>query len=144
MRVEDLLKAKGAHVVTARPEAPISTVAHMLKINHIGAVVVSADGAKVQGILSERDIVYGLVTHGGEVLERRTADLMTHEVATCRRDDTLKHVMAVMTRRRVRHLPVVEDGRMVGLISIGDVVKRRLEETETEAAVMRDIATAHG
>lgn len=142
MRVQDLLMAKGTEVVTARPDAKVSTVAHLLKIKHIGAVVVSEDGARVFGILSERDIVNGLVAHGAEVLDKRIADLMTHEVATCRRADDLKRVMAIMTQRRARHVPVVEDGRLVGLVSIGDVVKRRLEESETEANVMRDIATA--
>jgi len=108
-------------------------VAHLLKVEHIGAVVVSEDGARVLGILSERDIVHGLVAHGADVLDKHAADLMTREVTTCRRGDDLKRVMALMTRQRVRHLPVVEAGVLEGLVSIGDVVKKRLEETETEA-----------
>jgi CBS domain-containing protein len=143
MRVEDLLQAKGTRVVTSRPDTRLSTVAHLLKVEHVGAVVVSEDGARVLGILSERDIVHGLVAHGADVLDKHAADLMTREVTTCRRSDDLKRVMALMTRQRVRHLPVVEAGVLEGLISIGDVVKKRLEETETEAAVMRDMAAAH-
>ena len=109
-----------------------------MKLKGIGALVVSEDGSQVAGIISERDIVRGLVDHGHELLDVRVSDLMTRTVKTCTMDANIKDIMAVMTRSRFRHLPVVEESRLVGIISIGDVVKNRLEEVELEADVLRD------
>ena len=138
MKVSDILGSKGNAVTTIRPEAKISTVVRRLKLEGIGAMVVSEDSVQVVGIISERDIVRGLVEDGADLLEKRVLDLMTSPVKTCTLDANIKEIMAVMTRSRIRHLPVVEDSRLVGIISIGDVVKNRLEEVELEADVLRD------
>jgi CBS domain-containing protein len=138
MKVGDILQAKGSGVTTIRPEAAISTVVRRMKLEGIGALVVSEDGTEVVGIISERDIVRGLADEGVELLEKRVIDLMTSPVKTCTLEANIKDVMAVMTRSRIRHLPVVEMGALIGIISIGDVVKNRLEEVELEADVLRD------
>ena len=139
-----MLAAKQDRVITSRPQTPISTIVRMLKLEGIGAIVVSEDGEHIQGILSERDIVRALVDHGGRVLEMRAADLMTHGVRTCAPEDNIKDVMAALTGGRIRHLPVVRGGKICGLISIGDVVKNRLEELEMETSVLRDYAIGRG
>ena len=144
MKVETMLAAKGDKVVTARPDATVATIIRMLKLEGIGALVVSADGEKILGIISERDVVRALVDHGGDVLKMRVDELMTHSVKTCTPDANIKDVMAEMTRSRVRHLPVVRDGKLCGIISIGDVVKNRLEELETETSVLRDYIVGRG
>jgi CBS domain-containing protein len=140
MKVREILDAKGRGVVTIRPEATVPTALHRLVQERIGALVVSEDGHRVAGVVSESDIVRALAAEGAALVAggRRVADLVTREVATCTPEDTVKHVMAEMTRRRVRHLPVVEDGRLAGIVSIGDVVKSRLEEAEEETTMLRD------
>lgn len=140
MKVRGILDAKGRDVVTIRPDATIATAVHRLALERVGALVVSEDGIRIAGILSERDIVGALAGEGADLLStgRRVADLMTRHVVTCGPDDTVKQLMAEMTRRRIRHLPVVEGGRIAGIVSIGDVVKSRLEEVEMEATVLRD------
>jgi CBS domain-containing protein len=140
MKVRTILDTKGRHVVTIRPDASVSTAVHRLVLERIGALVVSEDGHKVAGIISERDIIQSLAKSGPDLLTsgRRVAELMEHNVITCTPDDTVQQVMAEMTRRRVRHLPVIEGGGLAGIISIGDVVKSRLEEVELEANVLRE------
>ena len=140
MKVREILDAKGRGVVTVRPEASVSTVVHRLVLERIGALVVSEDGRHIAGVVTESDIVRALAADGAAAVAsgRRVAELMTRNVATCTPEDTVKRVMAEMTRRRVRHLPVVEGGGLAGIVSIGDVVKNRLDELEMEAAVMRD------
>jgi CBS domain-containing protein len=138
MKVHAMLSAKGHEVATTLPETVISTVIRKLKLEGVGALVVSEDGDHVVGIISERDVVRGLAEHGAELLDMQVADLMTKNVKTCSPEDDLKHVMTEMTRSRIRHLPVTEDGRMCGIVSIGDVVKTRLDELETETNVLRD------
>ena len=140
MKVRTILDTKGRRVVTIRPDASVSTAVHRLVLERIGALVVSEDGHKVAGIISERDIIQSLAKSGQDLLTsgRRVAELMEHNVITCTPDDTVQQVMAEMTRRRVRHLPVIEGGGLVGIISIGDVVKSRLEEVELEANVLRE------
>jgi CBS domain-containing protein len=140
VKVREILDAKGRRVVTIRPDATIATAVHRLALERIGALVASEDGRRVAGILSERDIVAALAGEGADLLSagRRVADLMTRNVVTCAPDDTVKHVMREMTRRRFRHMPVVEGGQLAGIVSIGDVVKSRLEEVELEATVLRD------
>ncbi len=137
MKVSDILGTKGNAVTTIRPETAISTVVRRLKLEGIGALVVSEDSVQVFGIISERDVVRGLAEEGADLMEKRVLDLMTSPVKTCTLDANIKDIMAVMTRSRIRHLPVVEEGRLVGIISIGDVVKNRLEEVELEADVLR-------
>ncbi len=138
MNVEGILRSKGASVVTIKPEATVEDLVQGLREERIGAMVVSEDGRSVLGIVSERDVVRGLAERGPRVLETRVAELMTRDVVSCSPHDTVKQVMAEMTRRRVRHLPVVADGVLGGIVSIGDVVKNRLEEMETETNVLRE------
>ena len=139
MSVDGILRAKGAAVVTIRPDATIRDLVHGLRDQRIGAMVVSEDGRSLLGIISERDVVRGLAELGPRVLDAQVAELMTREVVACSPRDTVKHVMAEMTRRRIRHLPVVADGVLCGIVSIGDVVKNRLEELETETNVLREV-----
>ena len=138
MKVEDILSVKGRRVATVRPEASVAAVAKQLRLEGVGALVVSQDGASVEGIVSERDVVRGLAQHGADLLDLPVTRIMTRAVATCAPDDPVKSVMAEMTRRRVRHLPVVVGGRLGGIVSIGDVVKNRLDEIELEVDVLRD------
>jgi CBS domain-containing protein len=138
MNVEGILRSKGASVVTIKPEATVEDLVQGLREERIGAMVVSEDGRSVLGIVSERDVVRGLAERGPRVLETRVAELMTRDVVSCSPHDTVKQVMAEMTRRRVRHLPVVAGGVLGGIVSIGDVVKNRLEEMETETNVLRE------
>jgi len=143
MKVQAMLDAKGSKVATTRPYATIATVIRLLKLERIGALVVSDDGETLGGIISERDIVRGLVDHGHDLLEMQVAELMTRAVKTCTPESHIKVVMAEMTRSRVRHLPVLDGGKLCGIISIGDVVKNRLDELETETNVLRDYIVGH-
>lgn len=140
MQVREILAHKGQRVVTIRPDATVATAVHRLALERVGALVVSEDGSTIAGIISERDIVRALAEEGEGIMavDRRVSELMTRNVTTCRPDDQVKAVMAEMTRRRIRHLPVVEGNRMIGIVSIGDVVKSRLEEMELETLVLRD------
>jgi CBS domain-containing protein len=112
-----------------------------LKIEGVGALVVSEDGTSVVGILSERDISHGLAEHGGAVAEHTVSDLMTRGVIHCVAQDGIAQIAKVMTQRRIRHLPVMEGQTLIGIVSIGDVVRHRLDELELEANVLRDYAT---
>ncbi len=138
MKVEEILKSKGQRIAHVRADATIASVVRRLKFEGIGALVVSEDGEHLHGIISERDVVRGLFEHGAEVMSLRVSDLMTSTVKTCQPEDSIKDIMAEMTRSRIRHLPVMVDGSLCGLISIGDVVKNRLDELEMEASVLRD------
>ncbi len=138
MNVEGILRAKGAAVVTIKPDATIGSLVQGLREARIGAMVVSDDGRAVLGIISERDVVRGLAERGPRILDTPVAELMTRNVVSCAPKDTVKQVMAEMTKRRVRHLPVVADGVLSGIVSIGDVVKNRLDEIETETNVLRE------
>ncbi len=144
MKVRDMLAAKGDRVATVRPDATVETALHRLKLEGVGALVVSEDGERVAGILSERDIVRGLPEHGAALLEMKIAGIMTRSVKTCGPDATVQDLMGEMTRSRFRHMPVVSDNRLCGIISIGDVVKNRLEELETETHVLRDYIVGRG
>ena len=138
MKVQAMLALKGDRLLTVPSDATIKRAVEILKSEKIGALVVSDDGVKVNGILSERDVVRGLVTHGASLLDMRVTKFMTANVRTCGLGDNVQDVMAQMTRSRIRHLPAVENGTLRGMISIGDVVKNRLEELETEANALRD------
>jgi CBS domain-containing protein len=141
MNVESILRNKGGNVITVRPEVKVVAAIALLRRHGIGALVVSKDGASVDGILSERDIVHALADHGEQALGREVAQLMVRRVVTCKPGDTVADLMALMTERRIRHLPVVEGGVLTGIISIGDVVKNRLDEVESEATSMREFIT---
>jgi len=138
MKVGSILKAKGASVATTAPDATIATIVWELKSKGIGALVVSEDGATVLGLISERDIVYGLAEHGAKLPGMRVSQLTTRSVVTCTPEDIITRAMALMTHHRVRHIPVIEDGKLRGIISIGDVVKHRLDELELEANILRE------
>jgi CBS domain-containing protein len=139
MDVDGILRAKGATVVTISPDASIGDLVLGLRDQRIGAMVVSEDGRSVLGIISERDVVRGLAELGPGILQTPVAKLMTRDVVECAPRDSVKQVMAEMTRRRIRHLPVVADGVLCGIVSIGDVVKNRLDEMETETNVLREV-----
>jgi CBS domain-containing protein len=143
MNVETILRNKGNWVATIRPDATIADAVNMLHRERIGAIVVSEDGNSVDGILSERDVVNALADSGAALLARRVDDIMTRNVITCEPGDTVGGLMAEMTNRRIRHFPVVADGRLCGIVSIGDLVKNRLDEVEFEAQSLRSfIASA--
>jgi CBS domain-containing protein len=138
MNVESLLRSKGHGVATVAPGETIAEAAAMLAREKIGALVVSEDGQSVLGILSERDIAQGLAVHGGGLGDLAVRELMTRNVVTCAPEDEVTQLMAVMTERRIRHLPVLKGGVLSGIVSIGDVVKQRLGEMEHEADAMRE------
>ena len=142
MTVARIINDKGRDVVTAAAESSLAAIAATLAEKRIGAVVIIEKTA-IRGIISERDIVRAVAKHGGEGLAMRAAEWMTARVVTCRPEDTIHDVMIKMTSGRFRHLPVVAHGKLAGIISIGDVVKRRIEEVEREADQIREyIATA--
>src|SRR5262245_1581009 len=143
MSVQEILNVKGHRVVTVEPTALISVAARLLRLEHIGAIVVSRDGSSVDGILSERDIMYGLIDHGADVLDKPVSELMTRQPFTCSPQSGVKEAMRLMTVHRIRHLPVVKDGRLAGIISIGDVMKNRLDQLELEGNVLHDYIAAH-
>jgi CBS domain-containing protein len=138
MNVEAILRAKGRQVTTIAPDATIAAAVHQMTSRGIGALVVTGNGAEVAGIVSERDIVRGLSEHGDGLLGATVADLMTRRVISCSPDDSVADLMSQMTERRIRHLPVMRDGALCGIISIGDVVKNRLDEVEFEASSLRN------
>jgi CBS domain-containing protein len=132
MRIRDILRNKGHAVATVRPDATVRELLATLAELNIGAVVVSPDGAEIAGIVSERDVVRRLHERGAELLDAPVRDIMTAEVRTCGPDAAVAELRTTMTEHRIRHVPVVSDGRMVGLVSIGDVVKSAIDELETE------------
>lgn len=132
MNVKKILARKGTDVVTITPSATLGDATASLRDHGLGALVVSTDGARIDGILSERDVVRALAAHGASTLGRTVSSAMSDEVITCDPMDTVDELMAMMTERRIRHLPVVQDGTLAGIISIGDVVKGRLGQLEQE------------
>ncbi|MEQ8195385.1 MAG: CBS domain-containing protein [Rhodospirillales bacterium] len=140
MRVSNILKRKGSNVITVAPIAAVAEVVKVLQMKRIGAILV-VDGGKIAGIVSERDITRGLAEHGAAVLDLPVSALMTHSVTTCSPESTIEDIMHLMTDGRIRHLPVVEGGHLVGFISIGDVVKNRLQELEAEKNQLRKYVT---
>jgi CBS domain-containing protein len=141
MNVASLLKVKGSSVTTVKPSTSIAEVVRILSEKRIGAVVVSSDSHRPQGILSERDIVRSLAANGNVTLDKKAHELMTSHITTCAPEDQLADLMAVMTDKRIRHLPVVESDTLAGIVSIGDVVKWRVEEIENEADALRTYVT---
>ena len=142
MNVEHILARKGREVRTIAPDASLQDALQRLRKERIGALVVSTDGARIAGILSDRDILDAIADRGTAVLGESVGGAMTAKVFTCSREDRVSRIMALMTDRRIRHVPVVEeDGRLCGMISIGDVVKQRLDEIESEAEALREYVT---
>ncbi|MBT7955972.1 MAG: CBS domain-containing protein [Rhodospirillaceae bacterium] len=142
MIVSQILKEKGHDVFTVTKEISVKEVSDLLAEKRIGAVVVTDQADAVEGIISERDVVRGLAQHGSGILDKTVADLMTKNVITHSLDDNIDDLMQEMSKSRIRHLPILDDGKLVGVISIGDVVKNRVGELEAEGSMLRDyIAT---
>jgi CBS domain-containing protein len=142
MNVESILERKGTEVATISPDASIKRAADWLRAKNVGALVVTSNGA-VLGIISERDIVRAFSHYGEPVASMQVKDIMTHGLIAASLGDDLTHLMRLMTRHRVRHMPVLRNGKLVGIISIGDVVKHRLDDLELEASVLRDVYIAN-
>ncbi|WP_035938563.1 CBS domain-containing protein [Knoellia aerolata] len=132
MRISDVVKRKGATVITVRSDASVTELLALLDEHGIGAVVVSDDGQSLAGIVSERDIVRHLHKDGAKVLDQPVSSIMTSEVQTCAPEDQLVELEHTMTELRIRHVPVVVDGRLTGIVSIGDVVKHRITDLQAE------------
>jgi CBS domain-containing protein len=137
MFVSDILAQKGGLVFTVTPGTTVAQVAQQLSTRRIGSVLVMAGTDSIAGIVSERDLVLALAQHGAEALDFEVRQVMTRDVVTCHPDDLIEQVMGMMTDGRFRHLPVLDRGDLIGLISIGDVVKARLEETRHEAEALK-------
>ena len=137
MNVASILKLKGRAVSTARPDATLLDVAQKLGAKKIGAIVMVGDNGHVAGIISERDIIRVLAERGAEALAQNVSEVMTRNVISCQETSELDELMETMTKGRFRHLPVIEDGALVGIISIGDVVKYHVAEVEMEVSAMR-------
>ena len=131
MRIRDVLQRKGGEVVTISADAPITDLVRVLGEKNIGAAVVSSDGTTVEGIVSERDVVR-LLVRGADALTAPISTIMTPEVTTCTPGATIDEIMHLMTEHRIRHVPVLADGQLIGIVSIGDVVKMRIGELEFE------------
>jgi CBS domain-containing protein len=143
MRVKAILSAKGSSVVTVAPEALVSDVVRTLAEKSIGAVVIDDRAGGVAGIITERDVVRALASQGCGALDEPASAFMTREVVTAGFEDTIDEIMDRMTRGKFRHVPIMDGNRLAGMISIGDVVKNRMDQIEAEASAMRDyIATA--
>ena len=144
MRVHQILRNKGDDgVVTAQPDLTVAEAAELLSTKRIGAVIVSQDGKTPQGILSERDIVRELGRRGTGCLTEKVSAMMTAKVTTCKPDDSADGILGTMTEGRFRHLPVMDGDQMIGLISIGDVVKARLSELSMERDALQDMVMGH-
>jgi len=137
MNVEAILHNKGRAVATIRPGDTVGAAVDALVSRNIGALVASEDGETVEGIISERDIVHALAHHGSGLLALAVSEVMTRSVITCNPSESVGELMAEMTNRRIRHFPVVRNGRLCGIVSIGDVVKNHLDEIEYEAKSLR-------
>lgn len=144
MHVAAVLKRKGNRIVSAAPADTVAAIARLLTEHRIGAVLVVEEDGRPVGILSERDIVRAIARDGASALSRPASDLMTRELITGRPTDTVADLMAVMTDRRIRHIPILEEGRIVGVISIGDVVKARIDDAELEVESLRGFVAGIG
>jgi CBS domain-containing protein len=141
MRISDVLRVKGTQVVTVTPDTTVRRLLAVLAEHRVGAVVVSRDSASLAGIVSERDIVRALAARGASVMTEPVTAIYTADVHTVTPQTELEDVARMMTERRIRHAPVMVDGRLHGIVSIGDVVKSRIGELETERAALSDYIT---
>ena len=137
MNIGQILKAKGRAVATARPDVTLLEIANKLSQKKIGAIVIVGERGDVVGIVSERDVIRKLGERGPEVLSEPVAQTMTSSVISCQESSTLDELMEIMTQGRFRHVPVIEDGALVGIVSIGDIVKNHIAEVEMEVTAMR-------
>ena len=143
MTIQEILHRKGGQVVTARPTATVLDTVRTLTEKRIGAVIVEDDHLRPAGIFTERDFAKAVAAHGASALTMPIGKLMSAPIISCRTSDSIERAMAVMTRAKIRHLPVMDGGALVGIVSIGDLVHQRLEDKELEAEVLRDLARAH-
>lgn len=143
MSISDVLHGKGHQVVTVRDTDTVQTAVAKLAEHRIGAVVVEDQWMRHTGIFSERDLVNGITRHGAEALTLAVSKLMSAPVVTCRAEDRVEAAMTTMTMAKIRHLPVIENGHLIGIVSIGDLVKHRLDEKALEANVLLDISRLH-
>jgi CBS domain-containing protein len=143
MTVANILTGKRTAVLWVPPSLSVGALAERLRSSGVGVMIVSNDGELLMGLISERDIAHGLAVHGAALLSLKVADLMARSVITCTPGDSVAEVARIMTMRRIRHIPVMDGGRVVGVVSIGDVLKSRISEIEIEAGVLRDLAVAH-
>ena len=141
MLISDVLRVKGTQVITVTPDTTVRQLVAILAEHRIGAVVVSHDGSAVDGIVSERDVVQALARRGAAVMSAQVTEIYTAQVHTVTPQSPIEDVMRIMTERRVRHAPVVADGRLQGIVSIGDVVKIRLGELQAERTALTDYIT---
>lgn len=140
MRISSILRVKGERVSTIGPQATLGEAAQQMAGDRIGALVVR-EGEETVGIISERDVVRALAEHGAQAVDRSVSSVMSSPVETCVPEDGVDEIMALMTERRVRHLPVVAEGAMVGIVSIGDVVKQRVDHLESERQALTEYIT---
>jgi CBS domain-containing protein len=138
VNIGQILKAKGRAVTTARPDATLLEIARKLAQKRIGAIVIVGDNGEVVGMLSERDMIRAIAEHGEKALKLTASDFMTRTVISCQETNTIEEIMGMMNQGRFRHVPVLEDGALVGIISIGDLVKNHIAEVEMEVTAMRD------
>ena len=138
MILKTILAAKGGEVVSIEPTADLAAAAKLLAERRIGAVMILGPGGRIAGILSERDIVRAVAEHGAPALKQSVAQVMTRNVATCGENEPIDKIMERMTAGKFRHMPVVEAGRLIGIVSIGDVVKQRVDEVERESEALRE------
>lgn len=141
MKVADILAVKGPAVVTIKPSETIAVLAQRLKEKRIGAAVVSADGSTFEGVISERDIAYAISVHKDKLHSMPVSELMTKAVITCSPQDTVASVASTMLSRNIRHLPVEQDKKLIGVISMRDVLNTRLKELQEQASMLRAFAT---
>lgn len=143
MHVSEIMKRKSGNVVTVKPNVNLAEAIELLVSNKIGAAPVCKPGGNIIGLLTERDILHGIAAHGTNILEMQVDSVMSDNVYYCTPEDNLKHIMGIMTFKHVRHLLVMVDDKILEIISIGDVVRNRMEESELEVDVLRDYARSH-
>lgn len=141
MKVAEILAAKGSAVITVKPSDTIATLSQRLRENRIGAVAVSSNGTTVEGVISERDIAYGVAVHTADLHKLPVSALMTRAVVTCSPNDRIADVASTMRARNIRHLPVEEDQRLVGMVSIRDVLNYRLDDLQQQTNMLRAFAS---
>jgi CBS domain-containing protein len=141
VKVADILTAKGSAVITIKPSDTIGTLSQRLRDNRIGAVAVSSNGTTVEGVISERDIAYGLAVYQADLHKLPVSALMTKTVITCSPNDRIAEVASTMRARNIRHLPVEQDNRLVGMISIRDVLNYRLDDLQQQTNMLRAFAS---
>jgi CBS domain-containing protein len=143
MKVDDILEVKGREVSTIPRDTTVRRVVERMRLQRIGALVVSPDGVRVDGIISETDVISALARHGADALDLPVREVMSAAIRTCSPDDRVREVMVEMTMGRVRHVPVLDHGRLCGIVSIGDVVKSVVDDADLEIRVLRDAYLGH-